>query len=95
MYPFDSYFFFKSIFVAQFSTKKDHDWTVIRWHQTADFGYVPNEKMPNTFMGVAPDTYSIKLNDFSGGIHPMDKQTPSLRLAIAGKDCKESINETY
>lgn len=64
--------------------KPDHDWTVIRWHQTADVGFVPNEKMPNTFMGVAPDTYGPKINEFSGGIHPMDKQTPSLRLAIAG-----------
>lgn len=27
----------------------------IRWHQTADFGYVPNLRMPNTFMAVAMD----------------------------------------
>lgn len=27
----------------------------IRWHQTADFGYVPNQRMPNTFMAVSVD----------------------------------------
>lgn len=27
----------------------------IRWHQTADVGYLPNEKMPNTFLSVAYD----------------------------------------
>ena len=27
----------------------------IRWHQTADVGYVPNPKMPNVFMSVAID----------------------------------------
>ena len=64
--------------------KADHDWTVIRWHQTADIGYVPNGKMPNTFMAVAPDTYDRIENKLRGGIHPRNKQTPSLRLAIAG-----------
>jgi sialate O-acetylesterase len=28
----------------------------LRWHQTADLGYAPNEKMPNTFMAMAMDT---------------------------------------
>ncbi|XP_075695297.1 sialate O-acetylesterase isoform X3 [Rhinoderma darwinii] len=28
---------------------------VIRWHQTADYGYAPNPKMPNTFMAVSMD----------------------------------------
>lgn len=27
----------------------------IRWHQTADMGYVPNPLMPRTFMAVAMD----------------------------------------
>lgn len=27
----------------------------IRWHQTADYGYVPNPRMPNVFMSVAID----------------------------------------
>uniref|UniRef100_A0A2C9LSQ8 Uncharacterized protein n=1 Tax=Biomphalaria glabrata TaxID=6526 RepID=A0A2C9LSQ8_BIOGL len=29
--------------------------TDIRWHQTADRGYVPNPDMPNVFMAVALD----------------------------------------
>ena len=29
--------------------------TDIRWHQTADVGFVPNYRMKNTFMAVAMD----------------------------------------
>ena len=57
---------------------------MIRWHQTANVGYVPNRKMPNTFMTVSMDTYDEKLNKHSGQLHPMNKQTPALRLAMAG-----------
>ena len=39
--------------------------SVIRWHQTADQGLVPNDKMKNVFMAVAIDTYDEK-----NGIHP-------------------------
>ena len=35
-------------------------------------------------MAVAPDTYDRIENKLRGGIHPRNKQTPSLRLAIAG-----------
>merc|ERR1719270_2395870 len=52
---------------------------VIRWHQTADQGYVPNEILKNVFMGVAIDTY-----DEESGIHPRNKQLTSKRLAVAG-----------
>ncbi|CAG5125211.1 unnamed protein product [Candidula unifasciata] len=54
----------------------------IRWHQTADYGYVPNPKMPNTFMAVAMD-----LPDFNspyGSIHPRDKKDVGDRLALGG-----------
>jgi len=27
----------------------------IRWHQSADYGYVPNHRMKNVFMAVAMD----------------------------------------
>ena len=27
----------------------------IRWHQTADYGYVPNHRLRNVFMAVAMD----------------------------------------
>ncbi|XP_071113690.1 sialate O-acetylesterase-like [Haliotis cracherodii] len=56
--------------------------TDIRWHQTADYGYVPNDKMNNTFMAVAMD-----LPDFTSpytSIHPRDKQDVSMRLCTAG-----------
>ncbi|XP_071113687.1 sialate O-acetylesterase-like isoform X1 [Haliotis cracherodii] len=56
--------------------------TDIRWHQTADYGYVPNARMKNTFMAVAMD-----LPDFSSpytGIHPRDKQDVAQRLCTEG-----------
>ena len=40
--------------------------------------------MPNTFMAVAMDTFDEEIDHGRGGIHPMNKQVPSLRLAIAG-----------
>ena len=40
--------------------------------------------MPNTFMAVAMDTFDVKISDWQGGIHPMNKQTPAQRLAYAG-----------
>ena len=33
----------------------------IRWHQTADMGYAPNIKMPNTFMAVTIDLLDTKI----------------------------------
>ena len=57
---------------------------MIRWHQTADVGFVPNEKMPKTFMAVALDTYDEEIAHGQGGLHPMNKQKPAERLAIAG-----------
>lgn len=33
----------------------DGAYSEIRWHQTADNGFVPNSKMPNTFMAVTID----------------------------------------
>lgn len=54
----------------------------IRWHQTADHGYVPNSDLPNVFMAVAMD-----LPDFTssyGAIHPRDKKDVGERLALSG-----------
>ena len=56
---------------------------VIRWAQTADYGYVPNPRMKNVFMAVAMD-----LGDPTspyGSIHPRDKQDVGARLALAGR----------
>ncbi|XP_053125723.1 sialate O-acetylesterase isoform X2 [Hemicordylus capensis] len=58
----------------------DDSFPRIRWHQTADYGYVPNQKMPNTFMAVAMDL----CDDESpyGSIHPRDKQSVAHRLYL-------------
>lgn len=37
------------------TTSSVGSYELVRWHQTADIGYVPNSKMPNTFMAVAMD----------------------------------------
>ena len=42
---------------------------IIRWHQTYDYGYTPNDEMENVFMAVTLDTY-----DAESGIHPRNKQ---------------------
>ncbi|KAM4742097.1 sialate O-acetylesterase [Anableps anableps] len=55
----------------------------IRWHQTADVGFVPNIRMKNTFMAVAldlPDTSSPY-----GTIHPRDKQDVARRLTLGAR----------
>ncbi|XP_060070512.1 sialate O-acetylesterase-like [Ylistrum balloti] len=53
----------------------------LRWSQTAQYGKVPNTKMPNTFMAVAMD-----LPDFGsprGNIHPRFKHDVASRLALS------------
>ena len=52
---------------------------IMRQHQLADMGSVPNEKMPNTFMAVSVDTY-----DEENGIHPRYKAIVAERLATTG-----------
>lgn len=61
----------------------DESYPEIRWHQTADYGYVPNFRMKRTFMAVAmdlPDETSPY-----GTIHPRDKQDVALRLTLGAK----------
>ena len=59
---------------------------LIRWHQTADYGYVPNPAMHNVFMAVSIDTYDpIPSPAYSSvGLHPRYKQIVAKRLATAG-----------
>ncbi|GAA6089676.1 sialate O-acetylesterase isoform X1 [Tachysurus ichikawai] len=55
----------------------------IRWHQTADYGFVPNKRMKKTFMAVAvdlPDKSSP-----SGSIHPRYKQDVAYRLVLGAR----------
>ena len=56
---------------------------VIRWHQTADIGVVPNFLMQNVFMSSPLDTFDPK-DGYPGNIHPRYKQIAALRLAYAG-----------
>jgi len=55
------------------------NYPILRNHQTADYGTVPNSRMPQTFMAVSVDTY-----DEENGIHPRFKQVVGERLATAG-----------
>ncbi|XP_023678267.1 sialate O-acetylesterase [Paramormyrops kingsleyae] len=55
----------------------------LRWHQTADYGFVPNPRMKRTFMAV-----SLDLPDEEspwGGIHPRYKQDVALRLTLGAR----------
>jgi len=70
------------------SDNKSPGFSVIRWHQTADYGFVPNDIMENVFMGVALDTY-----DEESGIHPRNKQLVSGRLAVAGLNVAYGMND--
>lgn len=56
---------------------------VVRWGQTGNVGFVPNGRLPRTFMAVAVD-----LGDPSspfGDIHPRYKQQVGARLALAAR----------
>ncbi|XP_021494308.1 sialate O-acetylesterase [Meriones unguiculatus] len=61
----------------------DYGFPEIRWHQTADFGYVPNLRMPNTFMAVTMDL--CDRDSPFGSIHPRDKQTVAYRLYLGAR----------
>ncbi|XP_056139956.1 sialate O-acetylesterase [Lampris incognitus] len=62
---------------------KNEGFPNIRWHQTADTGFVPNLRMKRTFMAVAmdlPDETSPY-----GTIHPRDKQDVAYRLTLGAR----------
>jgi sialate O-acetylesterase len=54
----------------------------VRWAQTAGYGTVPNERMPNTFTAIAIDL-TDNTSPF-GSVHIRDKTTVGERLAAAG-----------
>ena len=56
---------------------------VIRWAQTANYGYVPNDRQKSVFMAVAIDL-GDPTSPFTS-IHPRDKQDVGARLALAGR----------
>ena len=51
----------------------------IRWHQTFDVGYVPNDVVPRIFMAVTCD-----LRDDPNGVHPRYKHDVGYRLSRSG-----------
>nr|CAB3266066.1 sialate O-acetylesterase-like [Phallusia mammillata] len=68
-------------FVQLAPVNEDHAlFANIRWHQTADIGYVPNSIMQNTFMAVAID---LPDDDSPYGmVHPRDKEDVAKRLVL-------------
>ena len=65
-------------FVQLSSYVANNDVAGIRWSQTAGFGYVPNEKMPNTYMSLAIDL-GDKTSPY-GSVHSRHKQELGKRL---------------
>ena len=72
----------------------------VRWGQTADKGFVPNERLPNVFMATAVD-----LGAFMGGcghdtfpslcIHPGFKQEVGRRLSLGAADLVLNDKSVY
>ena len=50
----------------------------LRWHQTADYGYTPNDKLINVFMATAVDL----VDNYPNTIHPRYKEDVGKRLAL-------------
>ncbi|KAK3746757.1 hypothetical protein QZH41_013585, partial [Actinostola sp. cb2023] len=66
---------------------------VIRWAQTANYGYVPNARMRNVFMAVSMDLGNA--SSPWGSIHPNDKQDVGYRLALSGRAIAYSESGVY
>jgi sialate O-acetylesterase len=56
---------------------------IVRWSQTAGYGYVPNDILKNVFMAVAMDLGDP--DSPHGSVHPRDKQDVGRRLSTAGR----------
>ena len=65
---------------VQLANRVGRGGVAIRWHQTVDHGYAPNEDLENVFMAVAMDTYDQGIR----GWHPRYKQIVGERLSISG-----------
>ncbi|XP_054748456.2 sialate O-acetylesterase-like [Lytechinus pictus] len=77
-------FGFVQICTSEFPlTKPSQNYPVLRWHQTADNGFVPNPQQDNVFMAVTidlPDTSSPY-----GAVHPRYKQDVANRLTLGAR----------
>ena len=65
----------------------------LRWDQTAQYGYAPNDRQKNVFMAVAMDLGNP--NSTYGSIHPTDKTDVGNRLALAGLAVGYGKDEYY
>ena len=66
--PADAPFGFVQI-ATQRADSINNNWSVVRWHQTADYGYAPNDAMHRVFMSTSLDTYD-SASGYPGGGHP-------------------------
>ncbi|CAH1799067.1 unnamed protein product [Owenia fusiformis] len=91
----DPYFPFGFVQLAAWREGKNytHGFPDIRWHQTADVGYVPNYRMKKVFMAVAMDLPD-DTSPYSA-IHPRDKQDVAQRLALSGLNIAYGKPTTY
>ena len=72
----DEMFPFGFVQLAAFTQQREHlAWPVLRWKQTANYGFTPNPVMENVFMAAAMD------DDID--LHPKNKRLPASRLAWA------------
>ena len=76
---------------AEVETESVGYWPVIRWHQTANVGYAPNEKLNNVFMTTAVDL----VDNTDDAIHPRFKQDIGLRLAKGAFNLGYNMNVEY
>ena len=66
----DEKFPFGFVQLAAYIDQRDHyEWPKLRFHQTHDYSYVPNEMMENVFMAVAMDTNDPEYD----ALHPPHK----------------------
>ena len=75
------------------SNTSNNGFPKIRWAQTADYGFVPNERLQNVFMAVAMD-----LGDPDsplGSIHPRDKQDVGARLVLSARAVVYKDDSSY
>ena len=57
------------------ANRNNFNWPIVRWKQTGEVGYVPNDRLEYVFMAAAMD------DDID--LHPKNKRLPSSRLAWA------------
>ena len=82
----DRKFPFGFVQLAAFTNQRESlAWPQLRWHQTADVGYVPNDVMENVFMATAVD------DDID--LHPQNKRLPANRLAWAAENLVYGMTE--